>query len=219
VFEGRDGAGKGGTIKAITERVSPRVFRVVALSALTERERRRLRQRDIAHLPGAGGRDLTELYNRAGVERVKGFAPSTDEALADGAAHGASDHRLRVVLKYWLEVKRSSRRDDCSHRRTQDLEAVADGPAVLRPLHDYSVHGTTCSKRPTRHSPGCGEFDDKRRARLNVKARLLRQIPYEDLRKEGEAAEAAGSARLSRPGLSAFVPELTCRVSAQIQTE
>jgi len=110
VFEGRDGAGKGGTIKAITERVSPRVFRVVALPAPTEREKSQMYiQRYLPHLPAAGEVVIFDRswYNRAGVERVMGFcteeqakgfllaAPLVEKAIVDSGV---------VLLKYWLEV-------------------------------------------------------------------------------------------------------------------
>src|SRR5512147_1658910 len=110
VFEGRDGAGKGGTIKAITERVSPRVFRVVALPAPTEREKSQMyMQRYLPHLPAAGEVVIFDRswYNRAGVERVMGFCteeqvrkfltgvPLVEKAIVDSGV---------VLLKYWLEV-------------------------------------------------------------------------------------------------------------------
>ena len=110
VFEGRDGAGKGGTIKAITERVSPRVFRVVALPAPTEREKSQMYiQRYLPHLPAAGEIVIFDRswYNRAGVERVMGFcsedqarrflkmAPAVERAIVDSGV---------ILLKYWLEV-------------------------------------------------------------------------------------------------------------------
>src|SRR5271163_3790500 len=110
VFEGRDGAGKGGTIKAITERVSPRLFRVVALPAPTEREKSQMyAQRYIPHLPAAGEIVIFDRswYNRAGVERVLGFCteeqakrflqmiPGVEKAIIDSGVN---------LLKYWLEV-------------------------------------------------------------------------------------------------------------------
>src|SRR4051812_33167196 len=110
VFEGRDTAGKGGTIKAITERVSPRVFRVVALPAPTERERSQLYyQRYVPHLPAGGEVVIFDRswYNRAGVERVLGYC--TDEqatrflALVPGVEQAMVDDGI-VLLKYWLEV-------------------------------------------------------------------------------------------------------------------
>ena len=143
VFEGRDGAGKGGTIKAITERVSPRVFRVVALPAPTEREKSQMYlQRYVPHLPAAGEVVIFDRswYNRAGVERVMGFcteeqaqgflkvAPLFEKAMVDSGI---------ILLKYWLEVspEEQTRRLETAHRRRpQDLEALADGPEILRPL-------------------------------------------------------------------------------------
>jgi polyphosphate kinase 2 (PPK2 family) len=110
VFEGRDGAGKGGTIKAITERVSPRVFRVIALPAPTEREKSQMYiQRYLPHLPAAGEVVIFDRswYNRAGVERVMGFcteeqsrrflqiAPLVEKAMVESGV---------ILIKYWLEV-------------------------------------------------------------------------------------------------------------------
>src|SRR4026209_644691 len=110
VFEGRDGAGKGGTIKAITERVSPRVFRVVALTAPSEREKSQMYvQRYLPHLPAAGEVGIFDRswYNRAGVERVMGFCteemaqeflkavPLVEKAIVDSGV---------ILIKYWLEV-------------------------------------------------------------------------------------------------------------------
>src|SRR6188768_1685655 len=110
LFEGRDGAGKGGTIKAITERVSPRVFRVVALPAPTEREKSQMYiQRYVPHLPAAGEVVIFDRswYNRAGVERVMGFA--TEEEVKDflqmvPAFEKIMVHSGVILLKYWLEV-------------------------------------------------------------------------------------------------------------------
>ena len=143
VFEGRDGAGKGGTIKAITERVSPRVFRVVALPAPSEREKSQMYvQRYLPYLPAAGEVVIFDRswYNRAGVERVMGFCseeevekflktvPDVEKAMVDSGI---------ILIKYWLEVsmEEQTRRLESAHRRrAQDLEADADGSQVLRPL-------------------------------------------------------------------------------------
>ena len=143
VFEGRDGAGKGGTIKAITERVSPRVFRVVALPAPTERERTQMYiQRYMPHFPAAGEIVIWDRswYNRAGVERVMGFCPEK-EARASSAGAGLSRSTMVesgiILLKYWLEVspeEQTRRLEDAHRRQAQDLEALADGPRVLQPL-------------------------------------------------------------------------------------
>ena len=140
VFEGRDGAGKGGTIKAITERVSPRVFRVVALPAPTERQKSQMYiQRYIPHLPAAGEIVIFDRswYNRAGVERVMGFCteaqaksflagvPLVERAIIDSGV---------ILLKYWLEVspEEQTRRLEA---RIEDGRKIwklsADGPQVL----------------------------------------------------------------------------------------
>src|ERR1700740_3721002 len=131
VFEGRDGAGKGGTIKAITERVSPRIFRVIALPAPTEREKSQMyAQRYIQHLPAAGEVVILDRswYNRAGVERVMGFCteeqakrflqmiPGVEKAIVDDGI---------VLLKYWLEVS--------PEEQTRRVEArIADGRKIWK---------------------------------------------------------------------------------------
>src|SRR5215472_3197390 len=124
VFEGRDGAGKGGVIKAITERVSPRVFRVVALSAPTEREKSQMYgQRYLPYLPAAGEVVVFDRswYNRAGVERVMGFC--TEQQAKDFLAVAPAFEKLMVdsgiiLLKYWLEVS--------PDEQTQRLEGRID---------------------------------------------------------------------------------------------
>ncbi len=190
VFEGRDGAGKGGTIKAITERVSPRVFRVVALPSPTEREKSQLYiQRYIPHLPAAGEIVIFDRswYNRAGVERVMGFC--SDEQLKHfldmtPAVERAITNSGVIMLKYWLEVS--------PEEQTRRLEArIHDGRKLwkLSPMdlqsysrwYDYSkarddmFHATDTSWAPwyVAHS------DDKKRARLNIIRHILRHIPYE----------------------------------------
>ena len=143
VFEGRDGAGKGGTIKAITERVSPRVFRVVALPAPTEREKSQMYvQRYLPHLPAAGEVVIFDRswYNRAGVERVMGFCT---EEQAEGflkivpavrEADGRVRHHPAQVLARGEPGGADAPARGAHRRRPQDLEALADGPQVLQPL-------------------------------------------------------------------------------------
>ena len=143
VFEGRDTAGKGGTIKRITERVSPRVFRVVALPAPTAREKSQMYiQRYIPHFPAAGEVVIFDRswYNRAGVERVMGFCtPEQTERfleLAPGVEKAMADDGI-VLLKYWLEVsagEQTRRLAEPHQRPAEDLEAVGSGPEVLQPL-------------------------------------------------------------------------------------
>ena len=143
LFEGRDGAGKGGVIKAITERVSPRVFRVVALPAPTEREKSQMYiQRYIPHLPAAGEIVIFDRswYNRAGVERVMGFcseeqvnwflqmAPGAEKAMIDFGHH-------RAEILAGGERRGADASVGIAHRRrTEGLEVVADGFEVVQPL-------------------------------------------------------------------------------------
>jgi polyphosphate kinase 2 len=190
VFEGRDTAGKGGTIKAITDRVSPRVFRVVALPAPTERERSQMYvQRYITHFP-AGGQVVIfdrSWYNRAGVERVMGFcteeqskrfleqAPAVERAMVDSGIH---------LVKYWLEVG--------PDEQTRRLESRIDDPRKIWKLSDMDVASYSkwdeysrarddmFAATDTAWAPWfVVHSDDKKRARLNVIAHLLERIPYD----------------------------------------
>jgi polyphosphate kinase 2 len=195
VFEGRDGAGKGGTIKAITERVSPRVFRVVALPAPTEREKSQMYiQRYIPHLPAAGEVVIFDRswYNRAGVERVMGFC--TDEQVqwflqATPAVEKAIVASGVILLKYWLEVSQEE--------QTRRLEArIADGRKTwkLSPMdlksysrwYEYSrARDEMLAATDTEAAPWhLVRSDDKKRARLNIISHLLSQIPYKKSPKE-----------------------------------
>ncbi|MET8152719.1 polyphosphate kinase 2 [Actinoplanes sp. NPDC049668] len=192
IFEGRDTAGKGGTIKAITERVSPRTFRVVALPAPSERERSQMYlQRYVPHLPGAGDVVIFDRswYNRAGVERVLGFCteeqakgflrvtPDVERAIVDSGV---------ILLKYWLEVG--------PDEQTRRLESRINDPRKVWKLSDLDLlsysrwydyarardemfRATDTSWAPwyVAHS------DDKKRARLNIISHLLSSIPYTPL--------------------------------------
>ena len=190
VFEGRDTAGKGGVIKRIAERVSPRVFRVVALPAPTEREKSQMYiQRYIPHFPAAGEVVIFDRswYNRAGVERVMGFcsqeqverflrmAPTVERAMVDSGI---------ILLKYWLEVS--------EEEQTRRLRArVDDGRKTwkLSPMDlksyarwfDYSrARDDMFAETDTSWAPWfVVDSNDKKRARLNTIAHLLEQIPYE----------------------------------------
>ncbi len=190
VFEGRDGAGKGGVIKRITERVSPRVFRVVALPAPTDRERSQMYiQRYVPHFPGAGEVVIFDRswYNRAGVERVMGFC-TDDEAerfleMAPGVEQAMVDSGI-ILLKYWLEVddaeqtrRLSSRIDD--GRKTWKLTAM-DLESYSR-WYDYSrARDAMFAATDTDAAPWyVVDSNEKRRARLNTIAHLLDRIPYE----------------------------------------
>jgi polyphosphate kinase 2 len=192
VFEGRDTAGKGGTIKRITERVSPRVFRVVALPAPTEREKSQMYvQRYIPHFPAAGEVVIFDRswYNRAGVERVMGFcAPEESERFlrqVPGVEQAMIDSGI-ILVKYWLEVGEAE--------QTRRLEARAkDGRKIwkLSPMdlesysrwYDYSrARDAMFAATDTAWAPWwVVDSDDKKRARLNVISHLLSRIPYEPL--------------------------------------
>ena len=195
VFEGRDGAGKGGTIKAITERVSPRVFRVIALSAPTEREKSQMYiQRYLPYLPAAGEVVIFDRswYNRAGVERVMGFCsdeqaekflkavPGVEKAIVDSGV---------ILIKYWLEVS--------EEEQTRRLESrIDDGRKIwkLSPMdlksfsrwYDYSrARDDMFAATDTDFAPWhVVRSNDKRRARLNLISHLLDQIPYKTAPRE-----------------------------------
>ncbi|GAA2852691.1 polyphosphate kinase 2 [Actinoplanes cyaneus] len=192
LFEGRDTAGKGGTIKAITERVSPRVFRVVALPAPTDRERSQMYiQRYLPHLPAAGEVVVFDRswYNRAGVERVMGYCtdeqadqflratPEVERAIVDSGV---------ILLKYWLEVS--------PDEQTRRLQNRIDDPRKVWKLsgldlksysrwYDYSrardemFHATDTSWAPWYTA----NTDDKKRGRLNIISHLLASVPYQPL--------------------------------------
>ncbi len=192
VFEGRDTAGKGGTIKRITERVSPRVFRVVALPAPTERERSQMYvQRYIRHFPAAGEVVIFDRswYNRAGVERVMGFCteeqttrfleqvPQVEKAMVDSGI---------ILLKYWLEVS--------PDEQTRRLESRIDDPRKVWKLSamdlksysrwdDYSrARDAMFLASDTAWGPWyVADTNDKKRGRLNIITHLLGQIPYDPL--------------------------------------
>lgn len=192
VFEGRDTAGKGGTIKAITERVSPRVFRVVALPTPTEREKSQMYvQRYVPHFPAAGEVVIFDRswYNRAGVERVMGFCteeqakrflemvPAVERAMVESGI---------ILLKYWLEVS--------PDEQTRRLEGrIHDGRKIwkLSPMDlksysrwfDYSrARDDMFAATDTPWAPWyVAHSDDKRRARLNIISHLLEHVPHEKL--------------------------------------
>jgi polyphosphate kinase len=195
IFEGRDAAGKGGVIKALTERVSPRTFRVVALPAPTEREKSQMYvQRYIPHLPAASEIVIFDRswYNRAGVERVMGFCtekqvetffaavPLVERAIVDSGI---------VLLKYWLEVS--------PDEQTRRLESrINDGRKLWKLTemdlksysrwHDYTrARDEMFLKTDSAYGPWyVAPSDDKKRARLNVISHLLSQIPYEKTPRE-----------------------------------
>ena len=206
VFEGRDTAGKGGTIKRITERVSPRVFRVVALPAPTAREKSQMYlQRYVPHLPAGGEVVIFDRswYNRAGVERVMGFTkpdevqrflglvPLVEKAIVDSGI---------LLLKYWLEVS--------PDEQTRRLESRINDPRKIWKLsdmdlksysrwYDYSrARDAMFAATDTAWAPWyVARTDDKKRGRLNIISHLLSQFPYKPL-----AHRAITLPKRQRPG-------------------
>jgi polyphosphate kinase 2 len=195
VFEGRDGAGKGGTIRAITERVSPRVFRAVALPAPSDREKTQMyMQRYMNHFPAAGEIVIFDRswYNRAGVERVMGFCteqqyrrflkvcPSVEKYLTDGGI---------TLIKYWLEVNDAEQEKRFQARIEDPLRQWKLSPMDLPSRSmwfEYSrARDDMLEATDTDHAPWhILRSDDKKRARLNCIAHLLSQFPYEALPRE-----------------------------------
>ena len=192
VFEGRDTAGKGGTIKRITERVSPRVFRVVALPAPTEREKSQMYiQRYVAHFPAAGEVVIFDRswYNRAGVEPVMGFCTPEESArflgLVPAFEKAMTDSGI-LLLKYWLEVS--------ADEQTRRLESRINDPRKVWKLsdldlksysrwYDYSrARDAMFAATDTAWAPWyIARTDDKKRGRLNIISHLLGQVPYKPL--------------------------------------
>jgi polyphosphate kinase 2 len=195
LFEGRDGAGKGGTIKAITERVSPRVFRVVALPAPTEREKSQMYvQRYLPHLPAAGEVVIFDRswYNRAGVERVMGFCTEdqverflqviaqVEQAIVDSGV---------ILLKYWLDVSQEEQTRRLESRIEDGRKTWKLSPMDLKSYgrwYDYSrARDEMFAASDTAWAPWFViRSDDKKRARLNIISHLLSKIPYEDVPRE-----------------------------------
>jgi polyphosphate kinase 2 len=192
VFEGRDGAGKGGTIKAITERVSPRVFRVIALPAPTEREKSQMyMQRYLQHLPAAGEVIIFDRswYNRAGVERVMGFCTpeQTDRFLKiTPLVERAIIESGIILLKYWLEVSPEEQTRRLKSRFEDGRKVWKLSPMDLKSYsrwYDYSrardamFAATDTSFAPWRVAPS----DRKKSVRLNIISDILKRVPYKEL--------------------------------------
>ena len=195
VFEGRDGAGKGGVIKAIVERVSPRIFRVVALPAPTEREKSQMYvQRYIRHLPAAGEIVIFDRswYNRAGVERVMGFCSTkqvTQFLEVTPAVEKAFIESGIILLKYWLEVSEAEQKRRLESRIDDGRKIWKLSPMDIRSYkhwYDYSrARDDMFQATDTSWAPWfVVRSDDKKRARLNVISHLLSQIPCEQAPRE-----------------------------------
>lgn len=192
LFEGRDGAGKGGTIRALTERVSPRVFRTVALPAPSDREKTQMyMQRYMNHFPAAGEIVIFDRswYNRAGVERVMGFCteqeyrrflelcPEIERYIVEGGTK---------LVKYWLEVSNEEQERRFRARIEDPIRqwklSTMDLPSRAR-WYEYSrARDEMLQATDSKHAPWYVlKSDDKKRARLNCIAHLLSLIPYEPL--------------------------------------
>jgi polyphosphate kinase 2 len=220
VFEGRDGAGKGGTIKAITERVSPRVFRVIALPTPTEREKSQMFiQRYLPHMPAGGEIVIWDRswYNRAGVERVMGFSseqqvkrflqltPPIEKTFVESGI---------ILLKYWLEVS--------MEEQTRRLESrIDDGRKIwkLSPMDiksytrwdDYThARDEMFKATDTSWAPWyVVDSNDKRRARLNLITHLLSQIPYKAVPREKVKLPKRKKDKAKEPDYQRkFIPEV-----------
>jgi polyphosphate kinase 2 len=195
VFEGRDAAGKGGTIRAITERVSPRVFRLIALPAPSDREKSQMYlQRYMQHFPAAGEIVIFDRswYNRAGVERVMGFCteeqyrqflklcPTVEKYITDAGI---------ILIKYWLEVGQKEQQRRFEARLKDPLRQWKLSPMDVesfRRWYEYSrARDNMLAATDSKHAPwNLVRSDDKRRARLNCISHLLSLIPYKNVPRE-----------------------------------
>jgi len=189
LFEGRDGAGKGGTIRAITERVSPRVFRVIALPAPSDREKSQMYlQRYMAHFPAAGEVVIFDRswYNRAGVEYVMGFCtkeqhrrflervPEIEKYIVDGGI---------ILIKLWLEVSDEEQKRRFEARITDPLRqwklSPMDLPSRTKWFEYSRARDMMLKATDTKHAPWyIVRSDDKKSARLNCIRHILSLIPY-----------------------------------------
>jgi len=192
VMEGRDAAGKGGTIRAITERVSPRIFRVAALPAPSDREKSQMYlQRYFQHFPAAGEVVIFDRswYNRAGVERVMGFCtdeqyerfmklcPITEKFIVDGGIQ---------LIKIWLEVSNEEQKRRFEARINDPLRQWKLSPMDLPSRERWYAYSKArdrmLKETDTKHAPWyILRSDDKKKARLNAIAHILSQIPYKKL--------------------------------------
>ncbi|HXJ14866.1 MAG TPA: polyphosphate kinase 2 [Candidatus Limnocylindrales bacterium] len=195
IFEGRDAAGKGGTIRAITERVSPRIFRLVALPAPSDREKTQMYfQRYMAHFPAAGEIVIFDRswYNRAGVEHVMGFCspeqhekflelcPITENYIVDSGI---------ILIKYWMEVGQKEQHRRFEARIKDPVRQWKLSPMDLesyRRWYEYSrARDAMLDATDTKHAPWyIVRSDDKKRARLNCITHLLSMIPYKKVSRE-----------------------------------
>jgi polyphosphate kinase 2 len=222
IFEGRDAAGKGGVIKRITERTNPRVVRVVALAAPTERERTQWYfQRYAAHLPAAGEMVLFDRswYNRAGVERVMGFC--TDQEYEEFMRSCPDFEHMLVrsgikLIKYWFSVSDEEQERRFQIRARDPMRRWKLSPMDVESREKWVEYSRAKDEMfrytDITHAPWyVVNADDKRRARLNCIAHLLSMIPYEDLTPPPlELPPRQPDSGYVRPPLSeqTFVPEI-----------
>ena len=190
IFEGRDAAGKGGIIRAITERCSPRVFRIVALPAPSDREKTQMHiQRYLPHFPAAGEVIIFDrsYYNRAGVEKVLGFCTEEQHreflTLCPAFEKIMTDNGIRLI-KYWLEVKEEEQARRFEARIEDPLRQWKLSPTDLesrRLWYDYSLaRDQMLDATDTSWAPWhIVRSDSKKNARLNCIKHLLSQLPYE----------------------------------------
>jgi len=194
IFEGRDAAGKGGTIRALTEKVSPRVFRVIALPAPSDREKSQMYiQRYLQHFPAAGEIVIFDRswYNRAGVERVMGFCtekqyerfldvtPMFEKQIVDSGIQ---------LIKIWLEVGNEEQERRFKARIEDPLRQWKLSPMDLpsrERWYEYSrARDAMLKATDTKHAPWyIVRSDDKKRARLNLIAHLLKLLPYKRVKR------------------------------------
>jgi polyphosphate kinase 2 len=195
VFEGRDAAGKGGTIKAITERVSPRVFRVVALPAPSDREKTQLYvQRYLQHFPAAGEIIIFDRswYNRAGVEHVMGFCSKDEYRNFTRICPTFESHIVAagiILIKFWLEVGQEEQQRRFEARIEDPLRQWKLSPMDLESYARWYAYSQARDKMleatDTEDAPWhIVRSDDKRRARLNCIAHLLSLIPYKEVKRD-----------------------------------
>jgi polyphosphate kinase 2 len=195
VFEGRDAAGKGGTIRAITERVSPRVFRVVALPAPSDREKTQMYvQRYMRHLPAAGEIVIFDRswYNRAGVEYVMGFCTAEQHEKFLQLCPVFEKYIIEsgiILVKYWMEVGQDEQERRFKARIKDPIRQWKLSPMDLesyRRWYEFSrARDSMLEATDSKHAPWhIVRSDDKRRARLNCIAHLLKTIPCKDVSRE-----------------------------------
>lgn len=190
IFEGRDASGKGGTIKRITEKLNPRICRVVALGVPTEREKSQWYfQRYVSHLPAAGEMVLFDRswYNRAGVERVMGFC--TDDEYQEFMRSCPEFERMLIrsgiiLLKYWFSVSDEEQEKRFKERIKNPIKRWKFSPMDLESRARWAEYSqakdTMFNYTDTKQCPWyVVESDDKRRLRLNCISHLINQIPYE----------------------------------------